>query len=164
MSIKNLIQFYLFACILFTAHHLFATILEKMDDIKLTKRAENIIIGTAKEKESKWDENQKMILTYIKVHVEQVIEGNLNKSELTLLIPGGSIDNKNWIVEGAPEFTVGEKSLLFIEPEIYNTYRVVGWYQGKFKITGNTIESRNMKVSDFIQSIKEIWRENKKKR
>ena len=147
--ILNIILFGL----IFGDNLLFATILEKLDTKKLTEKSNFIIIGKIDEILYEFDEQMNMIFTIINISNEQIIKGDNKIKNIKLLLPGGMINGKQMHVDGIPEFKSGEKVLLFLEPEIKNSYRVTGWYQGKFTVEGNIIKEKNILLEKFIQEI-----------
>ncbi len=130
----------------------FATILEKMDTKKLTARSNLIVIGNVDKIICEYNEELKMIVTIVTIINENSIKGE-KLTKVTLLLPGGTIGSKMMLVDGVAEFNVGEKVLLFLEPEIKNYSRVTGWKQGKFTIQDNTLKENNIQLDQFVEEI-----------
>lgn len=142
----------------------YSTIIERMDNNKLIKKADKIIIGEVQNIECEWDNDYNMIHTYVTINVLKWIKGEGN-STIQLLFPGGEVENKIINVDLTPSFELHQKAILFLEPEIKNTYRVLGWLQGKFTIIEktNTILENNQNVDAFLNMIKSKLNANKTK-
>ena len=120
-----------------------------LDD--LCRKSNEIIIARVTAKNSYWNEDKDRIYTDIYFKVEQNIKGRLKPlDQITMKYYGGSLDGVTTLVVGAPQFTVGEKSLLFLaekqsDKTQQNFYVISGFSQGKFNITIDS-ETKKEKV------------------
>jgi hypothetical protein len=56
-----------------------------------------------------------------------------------------------------PKFKTGEKAILHLKKLNDNTFTVLGHDQGKYEITGPTIEGKTISAKHFKQQIKEVY-------
>lgn len=111
-----------------------ATIVVPVADTALTQQASDIVIGKIVDLHSTWDENHEHIFTQIKLRVGEVLKGDVRTHSLTVTQHGGIVgDVESWI-DGNPQFTVGEKVLLFLARKADGSLHVLHLYQGKFSL------------------------------
>ncbi len=135
---------FIFCCSLSSA---FATTVIPLSESELTQSATAIVQGQVTTIESFQDPQTGKFFTHITLTVEEILKGTINGSELTIKQPGGRVgDSGSWI-EGSPEFTHGERVLLFVTKNNDGSGRVAHLYQGKFSIvtdqnTGQEVAQR----------------------
>ena len=111
-----------------------ATLLVPMDIEQMTDRAGWIGLGTCTEKRSYWQGKQ--IWTDLSFRPERALKGE-GGGEIRIRQLGGRVEKPVPLVmgvAGAPEFEVGETSLLFLERSPDGTHRVVGLSQGRIPL------------------------------
>ncbi len=94
-----------------------------------------------------------MIFTIVHIYPEKLIKGFLPDDSIKLLIPGGRYNERNIIVDGTPDFKLGEKVIVFLEPEIKKSFRVTGWFQGKFIIEDGKVKEKDITLDQFVSEI-----------
>jgi len=100
--------------------------------------------------------DQKRIFTDIQLEVSDKIKGQFQKqAQLKLTFYGGTVNGITTIVVGAPHFSVGEQSLLFLLEKQsartgQNYHVVVGLSQGKFNIFTDELTNEEKVVRDQI--------------
>jgi hypothetical protein len=82
---------------------------------------------------------QRRIFTDIELEVDETLKGHSQKYDrMKLTMYGGTVDGITTIVVGAPNFTLGERSVLFLletqSAQFGRNFGVVGLSQGKFDI------------------------------
>ncbi len=114
-----------------------STLLGKQSDERLAKRAPLVVLGNATEAHSEWIDRR--LVTLVKVQVSEILKGQ-QEGDVTVIVPGG-IDTSRPMpiaqtVDGAPEFKIGERVLLFLKPvpEMPGRFLLVGSSQGKLTI------------------------------
>jgi len=112
----------------------FATVVVPVSNPDLAKQATAIIIGKVSSLQSTWDPQGQKIVTYITLTVEEVLKGLVPDSTLTIKEIGGTVDDLQLWIDGNPEFTQGEKVLVFLTQNSDGTARILHLYQGKFSI------------------------------
>lgn len=105
----------------------------KMSEEELTKKSTAVLYGKCSKMESRWNEDRKVIYTYITIVPEEYIKGNLG-SEAIITIPGGRVDNIFYEVSEMPVFTEGEEVVAFVWTNRRGRNLPTGGYQGKLKI------------------------------
>ena len=123
----------------FGARSLFATIMKELTLKELCTISSDIVIVEVVKKQSYLNENENRMHTRIDLKIVDKLKGQFEKNDqIGLTVYGGSINGITTVVVGAPVFTTGEKSILFLSERNSNTtgqnYSVVGMGQGKFDI------------------------------
>lgn len=112
-----------------------------------------IIEGTVEKfLDSKWsnpglkrgEEIRNILQTDVIIEVSDVLFGNLNGKTVTVRVEGGEDETTIYTCDASPEFTTGEKVLLFLARDGSDVatdedyYVVTGWYQGKYSINSDS--------------------------
>jgi hypothetical protein len=105
----------------------------------LCMKSDHIIVAQVVSMKSYWNPDQRRIFTEIQLEVNDNIKGQFQKQDqLKLTVYGGTVNGITTIVVGAPRFTVGERSVLFLSErhsvKFGRNFIVVGLSQGKFNI------------------------------
>src|SRR5215212_6416327 len=93
-----------------TAH---ATISRAVDFEEKVANAAAIVVGKCVSQQSRWDNAHDWILTYSTFTVEETLKGQPTQ-QITLVTPGGTIDNITQDVIGVPKFREGEENVVFV--------------------------------------------------
>ncbi len=100
---------------------------------QLAAEADGIVIGTVRTVQtvalSPGD-----IHTYVTLQAQDLISGQLNQRELVLKLQGGFDGKQGLQIDGAPQFTAGERVLVFVQGNGRDLVPFVGWSQGVFRI------------------------------
>ncbi len=102
--------------------------IQVLDLAEMTNRADRIVVAQVVSTKSAWDAQHRFIHTTIELKVDEVWKGAAAEHE-TIVQPGGSVGDVEMRVHGMPQFTTGEKTLLFLAGQ--SAPRVVGMSQGK---------------------------------
>ena len=84
--------------------------------VKFEDKVENaaaIIVGECVAQRSQWDAARNWILTYSTFRIEKTLKG-VPAQEITIVTPGGVVDNIAQEIIGVPRFREGEKHALFV--------------------------------------------------
>jgi len=132
-------------------------IVEKLSIEEKIKRADAIMMGTVEYMQSQWEEANggKRIFTYVYIDVEQYIKG-IGERLVEIKVPGGKVGEITEWVSDTPQFTPGEKVILFLKPGFF---RIVGWYQGKYTVKDDKVLGLGVKALDFLNMIQKIEEE-----
>jgi len=90
-----------------------ATLSEAKSFDDKVEQAASIIVGRVVSTESRWDNARKWILTYNRFQVEKVLKG-MPVPEVTIVTPGGTVDNVQQDTVGVPKFEVGDEHVIFV--------------------------------------------------
>src|SRR5438093_518215 len=111
-----------------------ATTVVPVADADLVSTATAIVIADVTAIESRWDPATRRSFTVIALDVRDGLKGEIPLGPLTIRQLGGRVAGMQAWVEGSPEFTVGERVLVFLSRNADGTLRVAHLYQGKFSI------------------------------
>jgi hypothetical protein len=110
-----------------------ASVVIPQADDDLIARADAVILGRVTDIESH-DNQQGKLRTYITIAIDEVLKGALAQPTLTIRELGGQVAGLGGWVFANPEFSVGEKVLLFLDQRDDGTLRVLHLYLGKFSV------------------------------
>jgi hypothetical protein len=105
-----------------------ASLVEAIDLAAMTAQADRIVVAQVLSAESEWDSSHQTIHTRFQIKVEEVWKGSAAE-RVVIVQPGGSVGDVEMRVHGMPEFSIGEKAVLFLAGK--SASRVVGMSQGK---------------------------------
>lgn len=105
-----------------------ASIVQVLELAEMTDRADRIVVAQVVSTKSAWDAQHRSIQTTIELKVDEVWKGTSAEHEI-IVQPGGTVGDVEMRVHGMPQFTTGEKALLFLAGQ--DAPRVVGMSQGK---------------------------------
>ncbi len=131
MRFKYLI---LFLFILGAAQSSLATTVVVPADDDLIIGARAIVRGKVVAIESSFDESHSRIYTYITIKVKEVLKGEVTERRIVLKEMGGQVGNQGFTIFGNPQFTRGEKVLLYLDTWKDGSLRTHQLFLGKFSI------------------------------
>lgn len=113
---------------------------------ELVAHAEAVVQGRIVEVHSFWNAEHTAILTEATLEVEDTVVGAA-PTYVNLRTFGGRVGNYVIEAHGFPTFQLGERMLVFLEPEQDGAQKVLGYQQGQFRIQGEP--GREMAVPAF---------------
>ena len=81
----------------------------------LVSENETIVVGEAVSARSYWNEGRTFILTDVRVEVSQVLKGRVAGEEITVTVPGGTVDELTSVVVGGANLQPGRWYVLFLD-------------------------------------------------
>jgi len=102
-------------------------------DDDLIVHADAVILGRVTDIESH-DNRLGRLSTFITFAIDEVLKGSFAQPTLTIRELGGQVGGMAGWIFANPEFTVGERVLLFLDQRADGTLRVMHLYLGKFSI------------------------------
>jgi hypothetical protein len=147
-SPRNLVGITLIAVIL--SAPAFATTVARLNLDQLVQRADLIVQGHVESVYSQWDEERRLVFTYISIRVDESLKGERRQSVLIRQV-GGTVGTMQMSVAGVPQFRSGEMAIVFLKRQDDSTFQVVGMSQGLYKIVENCAVSNVFGV-DLIDS------------
>jgi hypothetical protein len=135
----------------------FATTVVKMDLEQLVQQADLIVQGQVQSAYSRWDEERRLIFTYISIRVDDPLKGERRRSVLIRQI-GGTVGGIQMHVAGVPQFKSGETAIVFLKRQDDGAFQVVGMNQGVYEIVGDFAVSNLFGVDLFDGKTGEITR------
>ena len=110
-----------------------ATTLLRLDVDQLARAADAVITGTVTQTRSERDQATGLIVTLVSLTIERVLAGEAppNVEVVTL---GGRLGEIRQVVSGAAALEEGEEVALFLERLPNGRSRVVGMFEGQFRL------------------------------
>lgn len=135
--------------LLIGAHSSLATTVIIPADDRMIIEARAIIRGKVLAIESAIDSQQNAIFTYVTVKVQEVLKGQITERKIVLKQPGGQYGDRGSLVFGAPQFEIGEATILYLDTWRDGSLRVHQMLLGKFSVikdpvTGALVAERNI--------------------
>lgn len=123
------------AAAIIPAQSLSASSVVEMSAQEMADHAGQAIVGVVRSVESYWAADPRRIESRIVLEQVEYLKGALPDADETFefVVPGGTVGDTRMQVCCAPQFEAGQKWLLLLLPE-YQTYPVVGLYQGAFEV------------------------------
>jgi hypothetical protein len=131
-----------------------AALMLKMSLEELTLGADTIIVGQVLHRKSHWNKDKTDIFTQTVISAKESLKGIANSGKIVISVPGGTIGDTTVEVTDVPDFSVGEKVVIFINPltnqqateeglEIAGDdapwFRIHGGFQGKLIIQDDKV-------------------------
>ena len=110
-----------------------ATVLVPSDLGELSRDAGAIVCGRVVAVESRWTGDRRAIETLVTVEAEASLKGSLGAT-IHFLVPGGVLGRYRSLFVGAPEFSSGERIVVFLGWRAPSYPYVLGLSQGLFRI------------------------------
>ncbi len=126
----------------FLSVHATSVIVPSDDEMIIGARA--IVRGTVTSINSGYDNQHNAVFTYINLRVYDVLKGQLASNDIIIKQAGGVAGDRGAMLFGAPEFTVGENVLLFLDTWSDGSLRVYNWFLGKFSIGAQRVSGKQM--------------------
>ena len=112
-----------------------ATIARAVQFEEKVERAASIVVGKCVAQRSQWDPAHNWILTYSTFRIEKTLKG-LPAQEITIVTPGGTVDNIAQEIIGVPRFREGEEHALFVR-HTKTGPTVLYLEQGAYRVTAD---------------------------
>jgi hypothetical protein len=111
-----------------------ATVVVPVPIDSLARDADVVVVGRVTKIASYWEPRHASVFTRITLAVDEVWKGDGVGATLVVRQVGGQLPGRHAWVFGSPEFTRGEKVLVFLRRMADGALRVVHLYQGKFSV------------------------------
>src|SRR5215467_14687296 len=111
-----------------------ATVVLPADLNDLSHEAVAIARGRIAAVEPQWKEGRRGIETLVTLETETYLKGSLG-SIVQFRVPGGTLGRFSSVVVGAPQFTVGQRVILFLGSRGPTIPYVLGLSQGVYRLT-----------------------------
>jgi len=114
------------------------------DDMIIGARV--IVKGRILSIETRFDEQQGRIFTYIKLKVQEVLKGQITERKIVIKELGGQVGDRLSVVYGNPEFALGEQVLMYLDTWKDGSLRTYQMFLGKFSIVKDEKTGREFAV------------------
>lgn len=111
-----------------------ATSVTEVSFSDLVQRADVIAVGTVSEIKEQWDETRKAPLTFVTFSQLTVLKGNPGASMTLEFLGGRTPQGLVLTIPGVPQFTVGEKTVVFCAGNHRDFCPLVGVWQGLLRV------------------------------
>jgi hypothetical protein len=101
----------------------------KVDMPTLRGMSEAVVQARVVDVQSAWNDEGSMIFTHVTLEVTGRLHGKA-ANQLVVRVPGGTVGNFTSVMEGAPEFTVGDEVVAFIARWDDGAPMIAGYAQG----------------------------------
>ncbi len=101
---------------------------------ELTVLSDIVVEGVVQDMESRFDPGRQFIYTYVTLSIQQLLKGRFDGETIVLEELGGDANGYRARVDCSPEFTIGERVIVFLEVKNEDYYRAHGMCQGKFSV------------------------------
>ena len=143
----------LFIAIMGVAENAAALMLE-MSLEELASGADSIIVGQVLHRKSHWNRDKTEIYTRVVISTEERLKGGAHSGNIVIAVPGGQIGDTTVEVTDVPDFSIGEKVVIFLRPitdkqvaedGLVNTgddvpwFQIHGGFQGKFSVLDDKV-------------------------
>ncbi len=126
---------------------LLAGCFEKFNRLQLSEKAKVIVVGQCTDIKYGWNEKKTLISTYATYQTDQAVKGALDQQEVVVKSLGGTVGRITQTTVGGPQFSVGERNLLFLtDSDEPNAFRLVGLNQGKVDIQTDSKSGTDMVI------------------
>ncbi|HSO75357.1 MAG TPA: matrixin family metalloprotease [Blastocatellia bacterium] len=111
-----------------------ATSVVMLSDTDLIVSSRFIVTGKVRSVTSAWDDTRSEAWTYVKVRVARVLKGEFEARTLVLKQPGGGDGLSGMRVFGQPQFSPGQRVLLYLNTGPDGTLHVAHSFMGMFSV------------------------------
>jgi len=122
-----------------------ATTLARLSLDQMAGAAEGVARVRCEATESRWENGSIWTLTIFEI--VQSMKGDL-PPRIVVRLPGGKVGPFTSTVEGAPRFSRGEETIVFLERSRAGEYTVSGWGEGTFRIALDTHSHHELITQD----------------
>src|SRR5262249_28951721 len=105
-----------------------------LSDREMVVNARVILTGSVDNVISAWDQDHRMIWTYVEIRRDRLLKGKLDEASIVLKQLGGIGGDTAVKVFGEPEFTPGQRVLLYLDTAPDGSLRVAQSFMGMFVI------------------------------
>jgi hypothetical protein len=116
---------------------------------ELVRRAESVVVARVVSLRSGWVDSRlgRSIVTDVTVSIEQTMKGPVH-AERSFEFLGGTVGEDTLLVEGAPQFRVGDRDVLFINETGRPVSPIVGFAYGRFRIFRDSTGADTIRTHD----------------
>jgi len=113
----------------------------------LVESADYVVRAVVTAVDSEWRQNPKnpserYIGSRVTLQVKEIIKGQ-PPQPLVLEIVGGTVGDREFHIEGAPQFSVGDENILFVRNNGRSFFPLVGLMHGYFRVQHNRTSDRD---------------------
>jgi hypothetical protein len=111
----------------------------------LSSGADAIIVGTVLDLSSRWNSDHTRINTSVILSIEESLKSSLSANgQVTVSVPGGTVDGITEQDSDSPTFALGEKTVVFLKQNSESQFEVYGQFQGKFSVVNDKVNGQSL--------------------
>lgn len=99
----------------------------------LIQKSHSVVHAKVAEVRSEWNSDRTYVFTYVTLEVKRSLMGGKRAYE-TVRVPGGQVGDFRAVMEGAPEFRVGDNVVVFLGTWDDGVSMVEGYFQGLSRV------------------------------
>jgi hypothetical protein len=131
---RRVIRTILAVTVLFSAASLSATTVKAPEFTDLVNQSDYIVRAVVKSVSSDFvASGSRNIVSFVELEVQEVIAGR-PPQPLILRVMGGKVGDREMVLEGAPQFTVGDEGIYFVRGNGRQVYPLVAMMHGVYPI------------------------------
>ena len=116
----------------------------KVDIPTLRGMSESVVRGHVLDVRSSWNDEGSAIFTYVTLQVTGRLHGT-SDNQIVIRVPGGTVGDFTSVMEGAPEFEVGDDVVAFIARWYDGVPMVSGYAQGLSRVNRDRLGNLMLK-------------------
>jgi len=149
---KNLLLFYCLIGLIFLIFPADSqAFMRKVPLSYLTNKSRHICYGQVIDIKSQWNEGKTSISTTVNLSVLESLKDKAT-GPLSFKVAGGTVGEVTQRCSNSPLFLSNEKVVVFIDSES----KLVGAFQGKFRVLDNLVVERGLPLATFLAEIKGV--------
>ena len=111
---------------------------------QLIQASHGIVHAQVTDIRAEWNADHTFIFSYVTLEVKRALAGTKHAYE-TVRVPGGVVDGYRVVMEGAPDFKVGDNVVVFLGAWDDGALMVEGYYQGLSKVDRDAVGNEMLK-------------------
>lgn len=132
-----------------------ASVVLAMDLAQLTAESDRIVVGEVLSIKSQWDKARLRISSTVDVKVTEIWKGAMPTTrKVTVVQPGGVVDDIEMRVHGMPAFAPGERAVLFLRG--LERASLVGLSQGKRAVRFDATSKKWMAHAPDLSAVVQV--------
>ena len=135
-------------------HRAHATVIAPAEFADVVNGSQLIVHGRVVDVRSETTADRRSIHSFVTVAVDAALKGSAG-STVTFLVPQGQVGRYRRILVGAPDFTVGEEVLLFLNARPPTIPTVFGLNQGVRRLRGDAA-SRRFAFDSYARQVRAV--------
>jgi len=99
----------------------------------LIQKSHTVVHAKVFDVRSEWNADHSYVFTYVTLEVKRTLQGQKHAYE-EVRVPGGTVGDFHAVMEGAPEFRIGDEVVVFLGSWDDGVSMVEGYFQGVSKV------------------------------
>jgi hypothetical protein len=122
-------------------------------DQEMVVSARAIVRGNVVGMSAGLDRERGIVMTYVRLMVNDVLTGEISTDEIVVRVPGGEMPGLGTLIHGTPKFVIGQDVLLYLDTWGDGSLRVHQGFLGKYNISRDAATGRSFVERDEDESV-----------